>query len=80
MQTTYYLNTAELDTNFLDSLKNLFPNKKIEITVVESSDETDYLFENPANKDHLVKAAENVNSGNNLQEMDLKMLKQLIDE
>lgn len=40
MQTVYKLNTDELNTEFLESIKTLFPHKTIEVFVHEADDES----------------------------------------
>jgi antitoxin YefM len=74
MYTLYKLNADELDIRFLDSLKAQFQHKFIEISVCEaeqaSEDETAYLMKSPANRDRLLAAIANVESGQNLVEVD----------
>ena len=71
MQTVFHVYSEELDSEFLTSLKALFKNKKLTITVQENmaedeDDETAYLLRSPANRDRLMRAIANVNSGKNL--------------
>jgi hypothetical protein len=67
MYTTYRMKTDELDDTFLASLKALFKGKTIEIAVCEADqeaeDETAYLLRNPANRQRLLEAIENVRQG-----------------
>jgi antitoxin YefM len=65
MISTYRMNAADLDNTFIDALKTLFRDKEIEI-VVSEVDETAYLLHSPANRQRLLQAIENVNSGANL--------------
>lgn len=65
MQTTYQIEADELDEKFVDSVKALFKHKKIEITVVEL-DETEYLLRNSANRENLLEAIDDIESGRNL--------------
>ena len=65
MISTYRMNAADLDNTFIDALKTLFRDKEIEI-VVSEVDETAYLLQSPANRQRLLQAIENVNSGANL--------------
>jgi hypothetical protein len=77
MQSIYYLNTNEINNEFLNSLKTLFSGKNIQITVTEVPDETDYLLSNKANSKRLLKSVENINKGLGLKELDLEQLKRL---
>ncbi|MDR1178870.1 MAG: hypothetical protein LBK44_00060, partial [Spirochaetales bacterium] len=55
MQTTYRLRVEELE-KLIKILKNIYPDKEIEITVQEIEDETGYLLKDEANRKHLEKA------------------------
>jgi antitoxin YefM len=70
MYTIYRLNANELDGRFIRALKAMFKNKEVEIAVCDVSeiegDETTYLLKSPANREHLLKAIENVNYHRNL--------------
>ena len=50
MQASFVLDSDELDYNFIDKLKVLFQNKRIELTISES-DDTEYLLGSNTNKD-----------------------------
>ena len=72
MYSTYRLKANELNSNFIKSLKQIFNDREIEIIVHEVvEDETDYLLKNQANKDHLLKAIENVNNKSNVVEVSI---------
>ena len=58
MEALYRLNTRELGIDFLNSIKNAYPDQNIEITVREQ-DETEYLMSSPANQEYLLKAIKN---------------------
>ncbi|CAA6814432.1 MAG: Unknown protein [uncultured Sulfurovum sp.] len=60
MQVAYTLNANELDINFLESIKQLFQEKSINISVAQNEDETDYLLSNPTNASRLLKAINNI--------------------
>ncbi len=64
MYAIYKLRADELDQRFLDTLKNQFQDREIEIAVCETvdvaEDETAYLLRSPANRERLLKALENV--------------------
>jgi antitoxin YefM len=68
MQISYRLNANELDHNFLESLKAAFQDKEIEIVVYEN-DETTFLLQNPANRQRLLTAVENIQNRSNLVEL-----------
>ena len=74
MQTVYRLKADELNQRFLDALKTLFEDKEIEIIVTEV-DETAYLMQSEANRKRLLEAAEAINYGKNLVELDPDLLK-----
>ncbi len=65
MQTIYHINADEIDERILESIKVLFKNKEIEITVSER-DETEYLLRSPANREHLLRAIEDVEADRNI--------------
>ena len=65
MEITYRLNTRELGSSFIDSLRKEYPDQNIVIKVREQ-DETEYLNSSPANRSHLEKAIGNVEQGKNL--------------
>jgi len=60
MQVAYRLNANELDINFLESIKKLFPEKSININISIAEDETDYLLSNSTNASRLLKAINNI--------------------
>lgn len=45
METIFKLKASELDRNFIESVKNLFKDKEIEISIKPSQDETKYLLQ-----------------------------------
>lgn len=66
MYSTYRLRADELSSTLLNAIKKTYHNREIEITVQEVQDETDYLMSSPANRDHLLKAIENISNHRNL--------------
>jgi antitoxin YefM len=79
MYTIYRMNTNELDNRFLKALKTMFKDKEIEIAISETSnqeaDETEYLLKSPANREHLLKAIENIAHNRDLITIDLGEIK-----
>jgi PHD/YefM family antitoxin component YafN of YafNO toxin-antitoxin module len=68
MTATYKLNTKELEPNFIDIIRNTYPNQVVEIEVRElptnqEQDTTEYLLSTHANREHLMKARKNVEDG-----------------
>jgi antitoxin YefM len=59
MKNTYRLNLSELTTDFIDRLKAEYGDRDLEITITPI-DETDYLLANPANRNRLLDAIENI--------------------
>ena len=59
MDAIYHVKADELDQRFLDTIKELFKDKEIEIAVSER-DETAYLLRSPANREHLLRAVADV--------------------
>ena len=70
MQTTYRMKAAELDEKFLTSVKSLFGESEVEISIFGRSqaeeDETTYLLKTAANRRHLLEAVADVEAGRNL--------------
>ena len=56
MVSSFTLNTDELNISFLETIKNLFAGKEIEITVQDAQNDTEYLLKNQANKNHLLQS------------------------
>jgi hypothetical protein len=74
MYTSYHLNSNELNEDFLASVKKLFKNKRITISVEEDMDETEYLLSTEANCKHLEESLAQVKAGK-IVKVDLKKLK-----
>ena len=74
MYTTYRLKATDLNMQFIESLKALFRDQEVEITVTPV-DETTYLLRSEANALRLREAIANVNAGKNLVEIPPDVLK-----
>lgn len=66
MYSTYRLKAGELSGDILNAIKNVFQNREIEITIQDIPDETDYLLGTTANKEHLLKALDEIDNQENL--------------
>jgi hypothetical protein len=62
MQVAYKLNVDDLDINFVESIKKLFKEKQLYISIssVDEEDETAYLLSNQANASRLLNAINNI--------------------
>lgn len=65
MQTIYKLNSKELDATLIDSIRAKYPDKEIEIIVMEQ-DDTDFLLSSEENRESLLRAIADVEEGRNL--------------
>ncbi len=74
MYTTYRLKANDLNSQFLESLKALFRDQEVEITV-SPVDETAYLLKSEANSLRLREAIANINAGTNLVEVSMDNLR-----
>ena len=66
MYSTYRLKAEELSNDFVESVKSAYHDKEIEIIIQDVQDETEYLLSSAANREHLLKAVEEINKGKNL--------------
>jgi len=66
METVFKLKANELDKQFVDSVKNLFRDIEIEISIKPTQDETEFLFNTSANKKQLLEAIKEIKMDKNL--------------
>jgi hypothetical protein len=66
MNTIFQINSEDLDNRFIESIKALFKNKKLIISVTEDIDETAYLLQSENNAKRLFEALEDINRNENL--------------
>lgn len=66
METVFKLKATELDKSFIDSVKNLFKDSEIEISIRPALDETEYLMSSSENKKYLLKAIKDLKTNKNL--------------
>ncbi|HRF55982.1 MAG TPA: hypothetical protein PLV58_01160 [Campylobacterales bacterium] len=72
MQASFVLDSNELDYSFIDKLKAMFQNKRIEL-YISDTDDTEYLRASEANKDALLSSIANIERGENLIVADPKL-------
>jgi antitoxin YefM len=63
MVTTYRLSVNELSEEFIKSIKTLYKNKVIDITIEAAMDETEYLLQSEENKKMLLESIAQVEKG-----------------
>jgi len=78
MDVTYRLKPEELNDDFFKTIKKTFLGKEVAITVEEVPDETEYLLSNEANREHLLKAVEDIKHGRNVHTMDIEEMESMI--
>ncbi|MFA7569708.1 MAG: hypothetical protein WCY75_00490 [Sulfurimonadaceae bacterium] len=74
MQANFILDSNELDYKLIDKIKEIFQNKRIELTISES-DDTQYLFASEVNKETLLKSIDNIEKNQKLITADSKIFK-----
>lgn len=63
MTATYSLSKSELDTNFLEIIKNTFKTDRVSISVEEEMGETEIILNNPARKKRLDESIKQLRNG-----------------
>jgi len=63
MTTTFQLNANELDKSVIDSIRLLFKDKQITLTVESEIDETEFLFQSEANKEKILQSIRDLREG-----------------
>ena len=66
MNTIFQINSEDLDNRFIESIKALFKNKKLIISITDDSDETAYLLQSKKNAKKLFDALEDIKSKKHL--------------
>ena len=80
MQTVYQIKGDELNIKLIKSIKELFGNKELRITVNDSLDETEYLLSSPQNTKRLLQSIENLNKKENVIELTFEQLRDFVNE
>ena len=78
MEVTYRLKPEELNDDFLKTVKQMFLGKEVAITVEEIPDETEYLLSNEANREHLLKAVNDIKNGQNVHTISIEDMESMI--
>jgi len=66
METVFKLKASELNRKFIESVKSLFKNEEIEISIKPARDETDFLLGSVANREALLAAISEVKNNKDL--------------
>jgi|GEM_PF-540574 hypothetical protein len=74
MNTVIQMHIDELDEKLLKSLRKLFKDKKVTITISDSGDETNYLLSSDSNRNHLLSSIEQVRENKFIQFKTIKDL------
>ncbi len=74
MQANFVLDSNELDYRLIDKIKEIFQNKRIELTISDS-DDTEYLFASGVNKEILLNSIANIEKNENLVTVDPQIFK-----
>ena len=63
MTATYTLPAEEITADILQSIKEAFKGKTVDIVVSETMDETEYLLSSPANRESLMRSIKELEEG-----------------
>ena len=63
MYIEFHINANTLDMNFLNKVKAMFKSKPISIIIEEEQDETEYLLQNPTNREMLLRSIKQADKG-----------------
>ncbi len=63
MTATYTLPAEEITIDILQSIKEAFKGKTVDIVVSETMDETEYLLSSPANRESLMRSMKELEEG-----------------
>ena len=66
MTATYSLSKAELNAEFIESIKSTFKSDRISISIEEEIDETERILENIALYEKIINASEDANKKKNI--------------
>lgn len=66
MVSSFTLRTEKLNANFIETIKNLFADREIEIIVQDVQTDTDYLLKSPENRKHLLQSIASLENGQRL--------------
>ena len=72
MNANFVLDSNELNYAFIDKLREMFQNKRVELSITET-DDTEYLSASKVNKEFLMESMSNIQKNQNLHKVDLKL-------
>jgi hypothetical protein len=72
MNANFVLDSNELNYAFIDKLREMFQNKRVELTINET-DDTAYLTASEINKELLLESMTNIKNNQNLRTADPKL-------
>ncbi len=66
MKATYNLSKSELNSDFIESIKNTFKSERISISIEEEIDETERIYLNKQLHEKILKASEDLKDAKNI--------------